>query len=526
MTALAPAVDVAVIGASLGGVVAAWRLCMLGQRVLLAAEHPWLGGQMTAQGVPPDEHAAIERGGACATYLQFRQAMRAHYRAQAGFEDHTAMTEGLNPGDGWVSRLCIEPAVAARWFEDRLAPHVASGRLQLVRGVVPVAVERAGRRIVSVTLRDGKGQTQTVCATYFVDATDAGALLPLAALPYRLGKEARSEFDEPDAPQHDDELDQQPVTHVMALRLCAQPGPVTPTPAAYAFWREHRVPHYGHPQLSLAMPGSRLGQTTALPLFGSGATLDWWRYRRVVAAHQWPRAPRDDVSLINWAANDYALQPLLEGANTQHEVQAAARELSLCLLHWLQTEAPRDGGRGWPELQLAHDMLGTNDGLAQQVYMRESRRIKAVRTLHQRDISADAQHDLNRPVHDDTSVGVAWYKLDIHPTCLSGHGTNARVRPFVLPLGSFVARDVDNLIPGCKNIGVSHLVNACTRVHPVEWLVGEVAAHLGSRCVLTRQTPAEVHHHASEIRALQHDLQSAGIPLAWRQEWLASLASH
>ena len=197
MTALAPAVDVAVIGASLGGVVAAWRLCMLGQRVLLAAEHPWLGGQMTAQGVPPDEHAAIERGGACATYLQFRQAMRAHYRAQAGFADHTAMTEGLNPGDGWVSRLCIEPAVAARWFEDRLAPHVAPGRLQLVRGVVPVAVERAGRRIVSVTLRDGKGQTQTVCATYFVDATDAGALLPLAALPYRLGKDTPTRWSSP-----------------------------------------------------------------------------------------------------------------------------------------------------------------------------------------------------------------------------------------------------------------------------------------------------------------------------------------
>ena len=532
MTALAHQADVAVIGASLGGVVAAWRLCMLGQRVLLAAEHPWLGGQMTAQGVPPDEHAAIERGGACASYLQFREAMRAHYRAQAGFKDHTVMTEGLNPGDGWVSRLCIEPAVAARWFEDWLAPHVASGRLQLVRGVVPVAVQREGRRIVSVTLRDIKAQTQTVRAAYFIDATDTGALLPLAALPYRLGKESRDEFEEPDAPVLADALDQQPVTHVMAVRLCAQPGPVIAAPAAYAFWRAQRVPHYGHAQLSLAMPSSRPGQSTALPLFGSGATLDWWRYRRVVAAHQWPGAAREEVSLVNWAANDHALQPLLDGPHTQSEVGTAARELSLCLLHWLQTEAPRDDGHGWhgwPELQLAVDMLGTHDGLAQQVYVRESRRIHALRTLHQRDIAVDtvnAGHDVNAPMHDDTSVGVAWYNLDIHPTCRSGHGTNARVRPFVLPLGSFVAGDVDNLLPGCKNIGVSHLVNACTRVHPVEWLVGEVAAHLASRCVLTRHTPTEVHRAHSETQALQRDLQRAGIPLAWRREWLSGLTPH
>jgi NADPH-dependent 2,4-dienoyl-CoA reductase/sulfur reductase-like enzyme len=45
--------QVAVVGASLGGVMAAWRAAQAGCQVCLVAEHAWLGGQMTAQAVPP-----------------------------------------------------------------------------------------------------------------------------------------------------------------------------------------------------------------------------------------------------------------------------------------------------------------------------------------------------------------------------------------------------------------------------------------------------------------------------------------
>ena len=122
-------VDIAVIGASLGGVLAAWRACRAGDlRVALVAEYDWLGGQMTSQGVPPDEHRLIESGGASASYLAFRKAIRAHYSADKNFINNTELTEGLNPGDGWVSRLCFEPKFAAAYFEDMLAPFVARGQ--------------------------------------------------------------------------------------------------------------------------------------------------------------------------------------------------------------------------------------------------------------------------------------------------------------------------------------------------------------------------------------------------------------
>lgn len=521
------ATEIAVLGASLGGVLAAWsaaRAAPAGQRVLLVAEHDWLGGQMTAQGVPPDEHRLIEHGGVSRSYRDFRAAVREHYLNAPGFTDRTAMTEGCNPGDGWVSRLCFEPQLAADYFERLLAPLVASGQLRILRGARPAAAQRNGRRIESVTLQDGT----EITADYFLDATETGALIKLAGLPYRLGKESRAEFGEALAPMTADPLDQQPITHVIALRRQARPGPVTPKPASYAFWRAHRLPQYGHAQFSEFLPGSTQGESKRFALFAGSddpqdPTLDLWRYRRVVAAHQWQEA-REEISLINWAQNDYGLHPLLDGPLPESEVEAAARELSLCFLHWLQTEAPRpDGGQGYPELQPAPGVLGTPDGLAQQVYVRESRRIVGIDCLRQQDVQQDVQQPVEQAGSVE-SVGIAWYMMDMHPTCVSGQGLNAHVRPFELPLGCFIPADCDNLIPACKNLSVTHLVNACTRVHPAEWLIGEVAGRLASFALQHDLTPAAIHADPASIAALQQALQASGIPLHWDAALLARLS--
>ena len=44
----------------------------------------WLGGQLTVQGVPPDEHPWIEQFGCTASYRAFREGVRAYYRGVAG----------------------------------------------------------------------------------------------------------------------------------------------------------------------------------------------------------------------------------------------------------------------------------------------------------------------------------------------------------------------------------------------------------------------------------------------------------
>lgn len=493
-------VQLLIVGDSLGGVLAAHTAQSLGLQTLLITQHDWVGGQLTSQAVPPDEHRLIEHGGCTRRYREFRHAMHAHYRAQAGFRDAGTLTEGCNPGDGWVSRLCIEPDVAHAHLQALLA-----GVPQ--RRGWPTAVRREGRRIQAVDI-DG----QRIEADLVIDATETGELLKLAGLAYRLGKESRHEFGEPLAPLAADPLDQQPVTWVLALRRHAAPGPVTPRPAAYDFWRQHIVPHYGFAQLSEFMPGSQVGEVARLPLFANGATLDWWRYRRVVAQHQWEQAPAD-VSLINWAQNDFALHPLLDGPLSEREVGEAARELSLCLLHWLQTEGQH------PELQPAPDVTGTADGLAQALYVRESRRLIGLATLTQNDLSTGSLAPMTHP----QSTGIAWYNLDIHPTVKSGMGLNAKGRPYVLPLGVFLSAEVDNLLPACKNISVTHLANASTRVHPTEWLIGEAAAHIAATLLHGGLTPTALHADAQAVAALQQRLHDDGIPTAWDPELMARL---
>jgi hypothetical protein len=524
-TAATHRAEIAIVGASLGGVLAAWQACRalrnLEYRVILLAEFDWLGGQMTSQGVPPDEHPAIERGGASTSYLAFRRAIRAQYLANANFVDRTELTEGANPGDGWVSRLCFEPSLAAAYFDALLAPFVQNGKLLILRGVSGISASRTTRNVEFVKVKMAAGEA-TIHARMFIDATDTGELIRAAALDYRLGKEARQEFDEPDAPRVADRLDQQPVTFVMALRSVRDVNKdsthrVIERSAAYEKWAAYELPHYQHRLFSESMPGSGRGHSARLPFTASGQTLDWWRYRRVVSARNW-RHDVEEVSLVNWAQNDYALEPLLDGASSMQQVGDAAKELSRSFLYWLQTEG------GHPEWQLAADVLGTEDGFAQQVYVRESRRIKGITTLAQKDILA-RDGDLTPTTRSD-SVGIGWYNMDIHPTVVSGHGVNARVRPFCLPAGVFVPNDCDNLIPASKNISVTHLVNAATRVHPIEWLIGEVAGILAATAISDATTPREIVTDVTRLSRLQSQLHGKGIPTQWDRDVLAGVTPH
>jgi NADPH-dependent 2,4-dienoyl-CoA reductase/sulfur reductase-like enzyme len=73
--------DLLIAGGGLGGVAAALAAARVGRRTLLVSAHDWLGGQLTTQGVPPDEHRWIEVLGATASYRALREAIRDHYRA-------------------------------------------------------------------------------------------------------------------------------------------------------------------------------------------------------------------------------------------------------------------------------------------------------------------------------------------------------------------------------------------------------------------------------------------------------------
>src|SRR5690606_27894531 len=143
---------IAIIGGGMGGVAAALGALRSGRSVIMTEEFDWLGGQLTSQAVPPDEHSWVEQFGVTRSYRQLRNGMRQYYR------DHYPLTEGarawgdLNPGAGWVSRLCAEPRVGLAVMEAMLMPYRGSGRLTVLQPYRPVAADVDGDLVRSITV--------------------------------------------------------------------------------------------------------------------------------------------------------------------------------------------------------------------------------------------------------------------------------------------------------------------------------------------------------------------------------------
>ena len=74
------AADVAIIGGGLGGCAAALAALRAGRTVVLTEATDWIGGQLTSQAVPPDEHPWVEQFGVNASYRELRQGIRDYYR--------------------------------------------------------------------------------------------------------------------------------------------------------------------------------------------------------------------------------------------------------------------------------------------------------------------------------------------------------------------------------------------------------------------------------------------------------------
>jgi hypothetical protein len=74
---------------------------------------------------------------------------------------------------------------------------------------------------------------------------------------------------------------------------------------------------------------------------------------------------------------------------------------------------------------------------------------------------------------------------------------------------------VENLLPACKNIGVTHLTNGCFRLHPIEWNIGEAVGSLAAFCVAQKKSPREVRQKSELLGDFQKRLHADGVRLEW-----------
>jgi hypothetical protein len=527
------AADVVIIGAGVGGVAAALAAARNGRSVILTEETDWIGGQLTSQAVPPDEHRYIEEFGGTRTYREYRSRVRDYYRRNYPLTAEARGHWNLNPGEGRVSRLCHEPRVSVAVLEEMLAPYLSSGRVRLLLQHKAQSADADGDRVRAVRVEHvPSGLKRTVTGSYFLDATELGDLLPLTRTEFVTGFESQKQTGEPHAPAEAQPANMQSFTFCFAMDYLAGEDHTIDKPEEYAFWRDYV------PALRPPWPGKLLSWTAAHPQTleprahpfdpetdQTGSDGGLWLYRRIARSRNFEAGTyQSDICLVNWPQNDYWLGNLIgvsEAEGAKHVKRA--RQLSLSLLYWMQTEAPRpDGKAGWRGLRLRRDIVDTADGLAKYPYIRESRRIVAEFTVLEQHVGTDARMKLTGKPREEIaaerfadSVGVGSYRIDLHPSSAGDNYIDVSSLPFQIPLGSLVPRRVENLLAACKNLGVTHITNGCYRLHPVEWNIGEAAGALAAFCLAKKTVPRHVRNTKALLAEFQKEIQAQGIEIAW-----------
>ena len=428
------AADLVIVGGGLGGCAAALAALENNLSVILTEPTDWIGGQLTAQAVPPDEHPWIEQFGRNARYQKLRQGIRDYYRRHYPLTAEARASAILEPR----SRRRFAALPRAEGGSGRA--HGDAGPACLQRAAACAAGARAdrgrGRRATgfapwwSATARPARAM---LIAPYFLDATELGDLLPMAGVEFVIGAEGRDQTGEPHA--------------------AGPPSPTTsrrsPAASRWSTSTARTTPSTGLPSTTsgddfvptleaslagtaarpdLLRPDHAQGRSTAASTpAAQGAGL--WVYRRILDPRNfqpgaYPGKQRDHAGQLaaeRLLARSAASAPGSRPPEAERHI-ARAKQLSLSLLYWLQTECPRpDGKTGWKGLRLRPDLVGTEDGLAKAPYIRESRRIQAEFTVVEQHVGTEAARGethqagcRGRDVSD--SVGVGSYRIDLHPS--------------------------------------------------------------------------------------------------------------
>lgn len=506
--------DIVICGASLGGTIAAYSAAKSGKRVALIEKTSWIGGQLTSQAVPPDEHKWIEEEGCTNTYRMYRNKVREYYINDPYFKQEIKDKKIFCPASSEVSRISHPPKLALKILNDLLKPYVDKNlTIYYSAMLLDASVEN---NTVKEVIYKINNQIVSFQAKIFIDGTDTGELLPITNTDYVYGAESYSDTLEEHAPKIADFYDAQPSIYTLAFANHKDGNFVISKPKEYDYFRNLKMPYDKYNIFSMYGPDSSTGKAKLFGMFlgesdSKGEELfPLFNYRRIVCASNYNEGKQPyDITLLNWPQNDYFLGNLIECKDPDYQ-EYMAKQLTLSFFYYLQTECVRyDGGVGYPNFELRYDILGTEDGLSMAPYIRESRRIISKFRITEEMLKKGSNPDFF------DSVGVGSYPIDLHITTVSHTFFYEPSEKFTIPLGAMIPIKTKNLIPASKNIGTTHLTNGCYRLHPVEWNIGEVAGFLAS-FIIDNEIDLDEVLKDKYLKKFQEKLIKEGIQLHWK----------
>ena len=565
--------SVIVIGGSLGGVAAASHAMQSGAKTCLIELSPWLGGQISSQGVSAVDESLTMRslGNYSKSWSQFKQLIKQQPVDLPDWSNISSPRRVEDINSCWVGKLCFPPkagAIAAEKLLQSSSKRAVGSRWGTSIAFKGAEFDSTGKQITAIYAvrripRDPnyvpKGRLSQELTSWYswfgdevfekvplrlvappkgqlivIDATDTGELVGWAGIPYRLGSESIATTGEPHAAPKDNPECTQAFTFPFVLAIRDDHG-------------------LSRKQLALIQPGiSRAEHRRDYSLggFPMFAGRSFFNFRRLVSLSRndplvgSPSA--GDMTLVNWnRGNDWnwmnpplilTEEKLIKSGQRQNwmgglslSALKEAENHALLFSEWLMNQTKQ----GFPLSYLsgAKSPMGTVSGLSMMPYIREGRRIlgrsaygQTQFTMREPDIRLDMSGGRN---FRKTAVALTHYDVDLHgcryrnwePSneAKSAPAREFNVRPTFIPLESLIPQRIDNLLIGGKSLAVTHIVNSVTRIHYSEWGIGAAAGVTAGWLLAQNQpdlTPTKIVERQL-MPQLQQALRKQGLRLSW-----------
>lgn len=495
--------EVVVYGGTPGGIASAIAAARLGSRVLLIEPNLHVGGMTTSGlGKSDIENRAMIGG----IFQEFVERQRAHYLETYG-PDHENIELCR---DGYYA----EPSVSEAVFDAMLAD--AGDRITVLKGwrLAEAHTENNSLEALSI-LRKKDGLTRRVSGQVFLDATYEGDLYAAAGADYRLGREARDEFDEPHAGvvyfdyqekkflpgttgEASDDLP------AFTYRLCLTTAPEN----------SHRLndppPGYDRSVYLGYFDDLEAGRLAGPKVLKPGRGYNPKHFDTLVRALSVTNIPngKTDVNMnprpLGFPFTEENRGYIEGDEATRDRIRERIRNLTLGLIWFLQNdpEVPEEHRKLANELQFPKDEFTDDpDHFPFQLYVREGRRLIGEITLTEHHITGKGEAITHHP---DT-IAVGEFPIDSFP-CRKRQPSDTIVlegylgmldhitRPYEIPYRVMIPEKVDGVIVPVA-ASTTHVAFSSIRMEPTWMALGQAAgtaAHLAiQNDVAPRDVPIE-----------------------------------
>ena len=470
--------DVFIYGGTPGGVAAAVTSARAGHKVVLAEPGYFVGGMMAGGLTKTDVGNRETLGGIS---KEFFDRVFDFYKTTYGADSLQARQSHQG--------VFFEPKVAAAIFRAMLDE---AGVSVLLKHRLD-AVKQDRERILSATLAPAVGGPVSVTAKIFIDATYEGDLLAAAGVPYRVGREAREEYQESLAGMTDGPAmylgkgDHRVQAYNIRSTITNRPDILVPFPKPETYTPE---PHQGFIQ-AVKKHGFKTFEDLFhdVPMWGEvNGKLDPNKADAVGMNFNYAEADPEGRARIVRRVQDYWLS----------------------LWYMLQTdpELPqefRDSVKKWG---LPKDEFTESGHVSPQIYVRVARRMLGRHMLTQNDVQDER--------FKDDAICLGSYNIDSHDVQrlitpkgweMEGYIIQA-TDPYEIPYRSITPFAPENLLVVCA-VSATHIAYGTLRMEPVFLMIGQ-AAGIAADLAITHKTSVQ----DIPVKTLQDTLRKTGIALA------------